>query len=122
MIDVEIGYASKVTEKSDVYSYGVILLELITGKEPTGGDFKDVEGGNLVGWVKYMMINGRSDEVLDPLLLMNVGAIWKATMLKLLHVAFLCTNEDPFRRPSMLRVLSMLKDMDSALQPNLYPD
>jgi serine/threonine protein kinase len=44
-------YASsgKLTEKSDIFSYGVMLLELITGRPPVGptGGFED----NLVDWV-----------------------------------------------------------------------
>lgn len=37
-----------VASSGDIYSFGVILRELLTGKEPTGSDFKDcVEGGNF---------------------------------------------------------------------------
>jgi len=47
-------YASsgKLTEKSDVFSFGVMLLELITGRRPVdlSGDMED----SLVDWVSYM--------------------------------------------------------------------
>ncbi|KAI3751506.1 hypothetical protein L2E82_22594 [Cichorium intybus] len=47
-------------------SFRVILLELVIGKEPTGPEFKDVEGGNLVGWVCYNIKKGQALDVLDP--------------------------------------------------------
>ena len=45
----------KVTEKCDIYSYGVVLLELITGKSPV----QPLEqGGDLVSWVRRAIKNG----------------------------------------------------------------
>lgn len=46
-------YASsgKLTDKSDVFSYGVMLLELITGRRPVGTAGSDYEEDSLVDWV-----------------------------------------------------------------------
>jgi serine/threonine protein kinase len=76
----------------DVYSSGVILLELLTGKEPTGVDFKDIDGGDLAGWVRQMNKQGAAQETLDATV---SNGSWKISMLKVLHIANLCTAEDP---------------------------
>jgi serine/threonine protein kinase len=91
-IPPEYGQSWRSTTCGDVYSYGVILLELLTGKEPTGVDFKDTEGGNLVGWVRQMIKQGAAQETLDAAV---SNGPWKISMLKVLHIANLCTAEDP---------------------------
>jgi serine/threonine protein kinase len=112
-IPPEYGQSWRSTTRGDVYSYGVILLELLTGKEPTRDDFKDADGGNLVGWVRQLICQGDAPEALDPeLASQGPGPTWKLMMLKVLHIANLCTAEDPIRRPTMLQVVKFLKDIE----------
>ncbi|KAK6155749.1 hypothetical protein DH2020_009997 [Rehmannia glutinosa] len=105
-IPPEYGQSWKSTTRGDVYSFGVILLELLTGKEPTGPDFKDIEGGNLVGWVFFKVKNGCAVDVLDPMIL---DADSKQMMLQTLQIAVVCLSENPANRPTMLHVLKFLK-------------
>lgn len=105
-IPPEYGQSCRSTTRGDVYSFGVILLELVTGKEPTGPDFKEMEGGNLVGWVQRKIKKGEAMDVLDPMIL-NVGT--KQGMLQMLQIAALCLTENPAHRPTMLHVLKFLK-------------
>lgn len=107
-IPPEYGQSARATTKGDVYSFGVILLELVTGKEPTGPDFKESEGGNLVGWVVQKINRGRAVDVLDPLV---VTAGFKQSMLRVLQIAVHCIAATPASRPSMLDVLKSLKEI-----------
>ncbi|KAK4410091.1 LRR receptor-like serine/threonine-protein kinase HSL2 [Sesamum angolense] len=81
----EYAYTMKVTEKSDVYSFGIVLLELITGKMPNDNPL-----------------------LLDPR--MNASTIDYEEVEKLLNIALSCTAELPISRPSMRRVVELLKD------------
>jgi Leucine-rich repeat (LRR) protein len=110
-IPPEYGQTWRSTTRGDVYSYGVILLELVTGKEPTGVDFKEIEGGNLVGWVRQKIKRGLAVETLDPVICN--GSPWRKRMLDVLKVANLCTCEDPVQRPTMLVVVKILKDIEA---------
>ncbi|CAA0832210.1 Leucine-rich repeat receptor protein kinase EMS1 [Striga hermonthica] len=112
-IPPEYGQSWKSTTRGDVYSFGVILLELLTGKEPTGPDFKDVEGGNLVGWVVGKVKAGKAVEVLDREVL---DADSKQMMLRTLQIAVLCLSENPAGRPTMLHVLKFLKGIQDELE------
>ncbi|KAF5959970.1 hypothetical protein HYC85_001179 [Camellia sinensis] len=105
-IPPEYGRSWRSTTKGDVYSFGVILVELVTGKEPTGPEFKEIEGGNLVGWVFQKMKKGQAVDVLDQTVL---NADSKQMMLQTLQIAAICLSDSPANRPTMLHVLKFLK-------------
>ncbi|XP_057785992.1 LRR receptor-like serine/threonine-protein kinase HSL2 [Salvia miltiorrhiza] len=114
----EYGYTARVTEKSDVYSFGVVLLELMTGKR--ANDVSLGENNNIVKWVtrEAVWCDGESatgstsitslDRVLDPR--MDASSVDYAEAEKLLNVALSCTAELPTSRPSMRRVVELLKE------------
>ncbi|KAL0461064.1 UNVERIFIED_CONTAM: MDIS1-interacting receptor like kinase [Sesamum latifolium] len=101
----EYGYTMKVDEKSDIYSYGVVLMELLTGKRPLEPEFG--ESVDIVEWIrKKMRDNKPLEEALDP----SVGNTKhvQEEMLLVLRIAVLCTAKLPRDRPSMRDVLTML--------------
>jgi serine/threonine protein kinase len=102
----EYGYTLKVDQKSDIYSFGVVLMELLTGKRPIEPEFG--EGQDIVGWIRQKIRNNQGvEDVLDP----NAGGRCKHVqeeMLLVLRIAVLCTAKLPRDRPSMRDVLTML--------------
>lgn len=101
----EYGYMSKITEKSDVYSYGVVVLEVLTGKQPI--DPTIPEGAPLVDWVRRR--KGSSD-VLEPSLRCRPKSEINE-ILQVLGVALLCVSPIPDERPGMKDVAAMLKEI-----------
>lgn len=95
----------KITEKSDVYSYGVVVLEVLTGKQPI--DPTIPEGVHLVDWVRQKR---GGIEVLDPSLHSRPESEIEE-MLQALGVALLCVNSTPDERPTMKDVAAMLKEI-----------
>ncbi|XP_039141371.1 LOW QUALITY PROTEIN: receptor-like protein kinase 2 [Dioscorea cayenensis subsp. rotundata] len=102
----EYGYMMKITEKSDVYSYGVVVLEVLTGKQPIDPTIPD--GLHVVDWVRRK--RGNNQEVLD-LSLRGRPATEVEEMLQALGVALLCVNPMPDERPTMKDVAAMLKEI-----------
>ncbi|KAK9280779.1 hypothetical protein L1049_003668 [Liquidambar formosana] len=101
----EYGYTLKVDEKSDIYSYGVVLLELLTGKRPLDPEFG--ESVDVVEWIRRKIRDSRAlEDALDP----NVGNCKhvQEEMLLVLRIALLCTAKLPKDRPSMRDVITML--------------
>lgn len=106
---VEYAYTMKVTEKSDIYSYGVVLLELLTGKAPVQ---PIDQGGDVVSWVRsYIRRDALSSGVLDARLKLEDERI-VSHMLNVLKIALLCTSVSPVARPSMRQVVLMLIESD----------
>ncbi|KAM5577556.1 systemin receptor SR160 [Rosa sericea] len=95
--------------KGDVYSYGVVLLELLTGRRPT--DSADFGDNNLVGWVKQHAKLKISD-VFDPEL-MKEDPTLEIELLQHLKVACACLDDRPFRRPTMIQVMAMFKEIQA---------
>lgn len=95
----------KIDEKVDIYSYGVVLLELLTGKQPLDSEFG--ESVDIVEWIRRKIRDNKSlEEALDP----NVGNCKhvQEEMLLVLRIALLCTAKLPKDRPSMRDVITML--------------
>jgi serine/threonine protein kinase len=100
----EYGYSLKVDEKIDIYSFGIVLLELITGKRPIDPEFG--ESVDIVGWIRRKIDKNSPEEALDP----SVGNCKhvQEEMLLVLRIALLCTAKLPKDRPSMRDVIMML--------------
>ncbi|KAI3502973.1 hypothetical protein L1887_31406 [Cichorium endivia] len=106
----EYAYTMKVTEKSDVYSFGVVLMELVMGKRPSDSCF---ENKDIVKYVTDVALSGEGgwgvlDELIDPK--MNATEFEYEEIEKVLNVALQCTSAFPINRPSMRRVVELLKD------------
>ncbi|XP_062149035.1 LRR receptor-like serine/threonine-protein kinase RGI2 [Alnus glutinosa] len=101
----EYGYMMKITEKSDVYSYGVVVLEVLTGKQPIDPTIPD--GLHIVDWVRQKR---GGVEVMDASLRARPESEIEE-MLQTLGVALLCVNPSPDDRPTMKDVAAMLKEI-----------
>ncbi|KAG8378433.1 hypothetical protein BUALT_Bualt08G0136800 [Buddleja alternifolia] len=104
----EMAYTLKITEKSDAYSFGVVLLELVTGRRPIEEDYGD--GKDIVYWVSTHLDDRES--VLKVLDHKVVSELVQDDMIKVLKIATLCTAKLPNLRPGMREVVKMLIDAE----------
>nr|XP_023892073.1 probable LRR receptor-like serine/threonine-protein kinase At3g47570 [Quercus suber] len=112
----EYGLGSEVSTKGDVYSYGILLLEMITGKRPTDSVF---EGGlNLHNYASMAIPDGVM-EVVDPKLLNNVDEVLgnhngclankiKECLISMVKVGVACSMELPQERWDISKAISEL--------------
>ncbi|CAN6237163.1 unnamed protein product [Urochloa humidicola] len=98
------------TLRGDMYSFGVVLLELLTGQRPVPISCKSKE---LVQWVHEMRSEGKQIEVLDPAL---QGTGYEEQMLKMLEVACQCVHHNPSMRSTIQEVVSCLDSIDANLR------
>ncbi|KAL5553621.1 hypothetical protein UlMin_041022 [Ulmus minor] len=103
----EYAMTCRVSDKSDVYSYGVVLLELISDKRPLDPSFSSHgDGFNIVSWASMLLRQGHAKEVFT-------AGLWNAgphnDMVEMLHLAVTCTDETLSTRPTMKQVVQRLK-------------
>ncbi|CAF2064988.1 unnamed protein product [Brassica napus] len=100
-------------KESDVYSYGVVLLELVTGKRAV--DRSLPEETDLVSWVRSVLSSYEDDTVgpvVDPTLVDELmDAKLREQAILLTDLALQCTDKRPGNRPSMRNVVKELTDV-----------
>ncbi|KAL2467617.1 Leucine-rich receptor-like protein kinase family protein [Forsythia ovata] len=107
----ELAYSFKVTEKSDIYSFGVVMLELLTGRRPIEEAYG--EGKDIVYWVSTHLNDWDNVvKVLDPKV---ISDFVKDDMIKFLKIAAQCTTKLPNLRPNMKEVVKMLIDAEPCI-------
>ncbi|RCV27663.1 hypothetical protein SETIT_5G342400v2 [Setaria italica] len=101
--------------KSDVFSFGVMVLEIITGKRNRGSYEPELDV-NLLGYAWMLWREGRSLELLDEAL---GGSFHHSRVLRCIQVALLCVEAQPRNRPLMSSVVTMLASENTVLpEPN----
>ncbi|KAK7830498.1 leucine-rich repeat receptor-like tyrosine-protein kinase pxc3 [Quercus suber] len=108
-IPPEYAYTMQVTAPGNVYSYGVVLLEILTTRLPVDEAFG--EGVDLVKWVHSAPARGETPEQILDAKLSTVSFGWRKEMLAALKVALLCTDSTPAKRPKMKKVVEMLQEI-----------
>ncbi|KAG6543140.1 hypothetical protein Mapa_015389 [Marchantia paleacea] len=90
-------------EKTDVFSFGVVLLELISGRKPIDRRYPESQQ-SLVQWARLLQRKREMHKLVDP----RLTDINPHQFKRMMYTAFLCIEISPDERPSMDRVVKLL--------------
>ncbi|XP_047307993.1 probable LRR receptor-like serine/threonine-protein kinase At5g45780 [Impatiens glandulifera] len=93
------------SEKTDVFGFGILLLELITGQKALDAGNGQVQKGMILDWVRTLFEEKRLEVIVDRDLR---GCFSTEELEKTVQVALLCTKSSPNLRPKMSEVLRIL--------------
>ncbi|EHA8586209.1 cysteine-rich receptor-like protein kinase 10 [Cocos nucifera] len=103
--------------KADVFSFGVVVLELVSGQK-NSSFVPNQEAQSLLEWAWKLFKKGRSLEMMDPTLRSTAVPEQVAMCV---HIGLLCTQSDPKLRPDMKRVVVILSKKPSTLEEPIRP-
>ncbi|VVA27421.1 PREDICTED: G-type lectin S-receptor [Prunus dulcis] len=101
-----------VSVKFDVYSFGVLMLEIISGRK-NNSFYNDDRALNLVGYAWELWKQGSGLELMDQMV--GDSSCIEDQLLRCIHVGLLCVEEDAADRPTMSDVISMLTNENPPL-------
>ncbi|CAL0331513.1 unnamed protein product [Lupinus luteus] len=108
----EYATSGKLTDRSDVFSFGVVLLELITGRKPVDAT-QPVGEESLVEWARPLLLHaietGDFSELVDPRL---EGQYIDSEMFRMIEAAVACVRHSAPKRPRMVQVAIALDTGD----------
>ncbi|KAL9994079.1 putative protein kinase RLK-Pelle-RLCK-V family [Helianthus debilis subsp. tardiflorus] len=110
-IDPDYNFTCPFNEKNDIYSFGVVIMEIITGKIP----MEFVEFGRkeyLVEWVKSKVCDQKLDDIVDPSLQEMPSS---KELKRILLIALRCVDPEVENRPTIGDVIHMLQPRDLLL-------
>ncbi|XP_068635635.1 receptor-like serine/threonine-protein kinase At2g45590 [Aristolochia californica] len=109
----EYGGRGPLSEKCDVYSLGVLLLVLVSGRRPlqvTASPISEFERANLISWARHLARAGKLLDLVDS----SIQALDLDQALLCITVALLCLQRSPAQRPSIKEVVAMLSGESDA--------
>ncbi|KAL9236767.1 hypothetical protein vseg_011400 [Gypsophila vaccaria] len=118
----EYALGGHLTKKADVYSFGVLILEIISGQSNAKANW----GGSqkyLLEWAWQLYEDGKLLEIVDS----EMGEYQEAEVIRYMIVAFFCTQGAATRRPHMSQVIKMLSkntklNENKLTAPGFFPD
>lgn len=106
----------RVTTKVDVFSFGVILMELITGRKALD-ESQPEESVHLVTWFKRMHLNKESfKKAIDPTIDLDEETV--ASIGTVAELAGHCCSREPYQRPDMGHAVNVLSSLVELWKPS----
>ncbi|VAI61996.1 unnamed protein product [Triticum turgidum subsp. durum] len=116
-LDPEYHATFQLTVKTDVYSFGIVLLEIITGQPPVLVNPQTI---HLPNWIRQKIATGSIHDVVDKRLLDQYDA---SSLQSVVDLAMMCVENATIDRPTMTEVVSRLKaclpEVPRLLQPTI---
>eukprot|EP00249_Psilotum_nudum_P001355 c13801_g1_i2 orf=408-2543(-) len=106
--------AKKVSQRADAYSFGVLLLEILTGKVPSQSP-REGDGIDLPNWVQSVVREEWTVEVFDSELMRYKNI--EEEMVAMLQIAMACVSQSAELRPRISQVVKMIEDIGPGQSP-----
>eukprot|EP00253_Pinus_taeda_P028710 PITA_28710 len=113
----EYAMQGQLSVKADVYSFGVLLLELVTGRKNSDNNLS-LDMQTLLEWAWRLYEGGNIVDMIDPVIIEMCNV---EEALRCVHVGLLCTQADSSLRPSMSLITLMLSSQSVTLPDPTQP-